>query len=142
MKEITLNNQDYLLVEVPSDAVNIRFIHIDDWKLKHLVFDCGKEKCYSSDFIDAKLITEIIGKVSDILKDEEICKGLVESYDYQKNKPLNPNIDYVYYKDYTFDFKDEELFDIDRAIYSFQSWLESICLELTKEWIMIKLKKI
>ena len=131
MQKVTLNNKNYLLVEVPDDAKNIRFNHTANWKSKHLVFNCGKEKCYSADFIDAKLVVKIIGKLGDILKDEEICKGLVESINmcdghFTSKKSHKEYINYHgghYYLS---------------AVESMYSWLKSIKLDMTKEYALIE----
>jgi len=131
MKQITLNNKEYLLVEVSNDAKNIKYNHTPDWKLKHLVFTCEKDTWYSADFIDAKLVVKIIGKLGDILKDEEICKGLVESINmcdghFTSKKSHKEYINYHgghYYLS---------------AVESMYSWLKSIKLDMTKEYALIE----
>jgi len=92
------------------------------------------------DNIDARILSYYdkytgVGRVSDILKDEEICKTLVESINvcdghFSSKKSHKEYINYLgghYYLS---------------AIESFQSWLKSIGLDMNKQWLMIVLKKI
>lgn len=77
MKEITLNNQNYILVKVPDDAYDFRYKIMPD-KQKQLVGtvkdgDGNIGTCYINENPQGK----IIGKISDILKNETVCKELV-----------------------------------------------------------------
>ena len=97
MKEITLNNLNYLLVEVPDDAFDFStnyedkytslyskllsnpdsnaYNNIDEpsYEDKHSL-GCILETSRSKGIPELK----IIGKISDIIKDEDVCKGLIE----------------------------------------------------------------
>jgi len=84
------------------------------------------------DNIDARILSSYdgytgVGRVSDILKDEEICKTLVE-----ENKEF-------LYENY---MSDNAKAGFNNATASFKSWLESIGLDMNKQWLMIVLKKI
>ena len=129
MKEITLNNKDYLLVEVPDDAENIRYNHTPDWKLKYLVFTCEKDTRYSADFIDAKLVVKIIGKLSDILKDEKVCHYLADS-ELKSTGFL--------YLDWGQPDNEKRPYKFDDASNSIISYLQSIELDMTKEYALIE----
>ena len=134
MKETILKNKRHLLVQIADDAIKIKVFNTC---YCYCVLNDDMERVI--DFDDMESEKHLVGTLSDILKDEDVCKGLVESYDYQKNIPHNPNIDYVRYKEYTCDFKDEELFDISKAKGSFLSYLKSINLDLSKKYILIKI---
>lgn len=119
MKEIILNNQNYLLVEIPDDATNER-IYIEgtlfvDTPLKKAVIICNlKTSC------------KIIGALSNILKDEEICKGLV-------NIILTSTLSIIYYE--SFDRNRNSFY---KATDSFLSYLQSIDLDMTKQYLLIQ----
>jgi hypothetical protein len=131
MKEITLNNKEYLLVEVPNDAYDfylsnnrhvgyttlyfwsslIRKHHNNTNQLSKEAWDIKRDN-YT-----------IVGKLSNILKDEDVCKGLVD----KSNKGTKR------YKNYkTFRYGSIT------AVKSFLSYLQSIHLNLTKSWILIQ----
>jgi len=134
MKEITLNNQDYLLVEVPNDAHDF---YIND--IGCIRYSIGSMSSVIEPIILGKYLEKdkynLIGKISNIVKDEEICKGLVEHH---------PNLDYRNYNPDAFTILANWAanWKFNKATDSFQSWLKSIDLDMSKQWIMIKLKKI
>jgi len=120
MKEITLNNKNYLLVEVSDDAFdfnvaagNIMFLY-HDLDIHPNGFELIKYD--NNDLL-------LIGKISDILKDEEICKGLVE-----ENKAF-------LYKNY---MSDNDKAGFNNATFSFISYLQSINLDMSKEYLFIR----
>jgi len=128
MQEITLKGKNYLLVEVPDKAEKVDYWN-NNTIFKYLGVNINKllsEKAH-----------KIIGKISHILKDEDICKELVEFYDYKESNKWF--IELIMWKDYNFQLNEEELFDFDFARDSFLSYLQSINLDLTKNWILIKI---
>jgi len=150
MIEITLNNKNYLLVEVPEDGKNYKVgiwsdnsttleFQSDTFKMDYDSYEINvseknqlKEITLSMNSIKTKLI----GKISDILKDEDICKELVEFYDYKASNKWFTEL--IMWKDYNFQLNEEEVFDFDYARDSFLSWTQSINLDLSKNWILIK----
>jgi len=111
MKEITLNNKEYKLIPIDKSD-DIMF---DDIEGRIMSFHKGYKK---------------IGRISDILKDEDICKGLVGlplfKYDIYNNGKL---IWIPIEKVDGFKWK---------ATDSFLSYLISIKLYLTKEYLLIQ----
>jgi len=151
MKQVTLNNQNYLLVEVPADAYDFNWNCLYDWKNYLLTFFIkgqpqtfsNKDKYYfdsrcqyMGSNINSNYLPKIIGKISDILKDEAVCKGLVESHNYKT--PNKWNKDLIMYRDYNYNFNDEKLFDFDYSKHSFLSYLQSINLDMDKEYVLIQ----
>jgi len=127
MKEITLNNQNYLLVELPSDATDIHEIYINDvgcirYTIGHM--SSVIEPVQIGEYLE-KNKHQLIGKISEILKDEEICKGLVE------HKKLTDTI--FLFCSYT----SKNPCHL-KATDSFKSYLESINLEMSKQYLLIK----
>lgn len=112
MKEIKLNNREYLLVDIEDD---------DD-----IIFD-GIESRIMSYHKEYKKI----GKVSDILKDEDVCKGLVELFSITRLSQFG-------YKDYLKSIPNAENFTCKTATDSFLSYLQSIDLDLNKEYLLIQ----
>jgi len=121
MKEVILNNKNYLLIEIPDDSntseidENFLYVYSINGKLTFAL--------QAKSFTNCKLI----GKVSDILKDEEICKGMVDKFSL-----LTP----VLYVNYLNNFYLDKQFD--KATDSFKSWLESIELDLTKQYLLVE----
>jgi hypothetical protein len=123
MQEIPLNNKEYLLVEVPDDATDFRY---DSWFTRYINHSKGGIK------LDVN--TKIIGKISDILKDEDICKGLVESKRIKESWNSSMTTVYLNY------IPKEDLIGIycQQATDSFLSYLQSINLDLIKSWLLIQ----
>ena len=136
MKEIILKGKNYLLVEVTIDAYSFRYKKMPD-KQKQLVGTIKDEDgnigtCYIRENPQGKLI----GVLSDILKNENICKRLVENFNYKTLDKWGNEL--IMWKDYNYQFDNEELFDIDYATDSFLSYLQSIGLDLSKNWVLIQ----
>jgi hypothetical protein len=76
MKVIILNNKNYLLVEVPDDAYDFNILspNYENWDGNYLIAKPDThlllDKVYRNNH-------QIIGLLSDIIKDEDICKGLM-----------------------------------------------------------------
>jgi hypothetical protein len=135
MREITLNNKNYLLVRVPNDVTwfeisenNLgNFINKELGIVSQQFLEYGRDKIkyYDADnFYLPKGKWKIVGKISDILKDEDICKGLVEDFIFNKIEGFT---------NYLYEFIPEL-----KATDSFLSWLESIELDLTKQFLLIQ----
>ena len=132
MKEATLNNKNYLLVEVPVEARDFMVLPHNNsiaWLGSNKTISGGNGGMINLE-CDVRNLT-IIGKVYDILKDEEICKGLVEL----ANEQIVDTGNKLHYKDHR--SASWEL-DYDKATDSFQSWLESIEIDLTKQYLLIE----
>jgi len=126
MKEIILNNKSYLLVEVPDNATNFRFAGNETYLFCTL--NNIDTPVIHYDFLNC----QILSTIEDILKDENICKRLVEVYTSETLDIFGRVI--TLYRDYKNVIID---FDFECAIDSFQSWLESIELDITKSWVLI-----
>jgi len=132
MKEITLNNKNYLLVEVPNDAYDFRYKIMPD-EQKQLIGTIKDDNgnigtCYIRENPQGKTI----GIISDILKDEDICEGLVESSPSEICKKRIGTYGFkVYDHPHTTAFT---------ATYSFQSWIQSIDLDMTKSYALIEIQ--
>jgi len=133
MQEITLNNQNYLLVETRKGYTCRISMHNDHLR-------CMEDTIGNSsrmNYIDLPEINEdqeykLIGKISDILKDEDVCKGLILKIDFEH--PIDSNkIVGSSYNDYT---NDENFHN--KATDSFQSYLRSINLDMSKQYLLIK----
>jgi len=140
MKELTINSQKYLLAEVPSD---ITWHEISNNELggfinktlnitsqNFLSYGGKKFTYYSPDnFYLPKGRWEVLGKTSDILKDEEACKELVDSSMNMKR----------YFKDY---IQDKFFLKKEGKTYtaadSFLSYLQSIKIDVSKEHLLIR----
>ena len=121
-----LNNLNYLLGEVPDDAYDFRYKTMPD-EQKQLVGNIKDEDgnigtCYINDNPQG----EIIGKISNILKDEDVCKGLVKEGSYMK----------TYHNYITNDTHKSN--QLPTATKSFSSYLHSIDLDLNKSWLLIQ----
>jgi len=128
MKEVILNNKNYLLVEIPDSARRFEITtQTDVIETRYYLWAINMVTLYLTTNVKPK----IIGKVSDILKDEEICKGLVELANEQMVDTGNK----LHYKDHR--SASWEL-DYDKATDSFKSWLESIELDTTKQYLLIQ----
>ena len=111
MKEITLNNKKYKLILI-NKYDDIMFDNIEG---RIISFHKGYKK---------------IGRISDILKDEDICKGLMIKDNWSKPYShlwTKHNAD-----------KEKECWWVSTATDSFLSYLQSIDLDLTKEYLLIK----
>jgi len=134
MKEIILNNKNYLLVDL-SDLPNPRFFVIQDYKKKkrlEITIDKRNASIFNNklDFTNYYVSLKkgdytIIGSVFDILKNEDICKGLVKEGSYMR----------TYHNYITNDtHKSNQLLT---ATDSSLSYLQSIDLDMTKEYLLI-----
>jgi len=117
MQEITLNNKRYLLVEVPNEDVNTSSYY-DKLYTKYVNNSQGS--------ISFNAYTDIIGKTSSIIKDENICKKLVKEGSYMR----------TYFNYITNDTHKSN--QLHTAIDSFKSYLKSIKLDLTKNYLLIQ----
>jgi len=129
MKEITLNNKEYLLVEIPFDTYDIRYKTMPD-NTKQLVGTIKDNSgnigtCYIRENPQGKLV----GKISDILKDEDICHNLA----YNELK----SVGYVYL-DWQQPDNEKRPYKFDNPSDSFTSYLQSINLDLTKQYLLIQ----
>jgi len=135
VKEITLKNKKYLLVEVPDDAENFTLEDNDG-----ITYDSFSEEIKTGKpwgFIDLeKSSYEIVGTISNILKAEDICKGLVENFTMyvgsQRLQKLGA-VDKLVYNNYI-----DEQVPKSKATDSFLSYLQSINLNLSKSWLLIQ----
>ena len=123
MQEIKLNGKNYLLVEVPNGAFDFRYKIMPD-EQKQLVGTIKDEDgnigtCYIRDITQGR----IIGTISNIIKDENVCKGLIEE-----------NREFLY-KNY---ISDNDKAGFNNATNSFLSYLQSIDLDMTKEYLLIE----
>jgi len=132
MQEITLKGKNYLLVEVPGGLMQI---NVFDTCYSYYVLTDEMERVI--DFEEMESEKELIGVLYDILKDEDICKELVESHTYKTPNKWGKEL--IMWKDYNFQLNEEELFDFDFARQAFMSYLQSINLDLTKNWTLIKI---
>ena len=133
MKNIQLNNKNYLLVEVPDDAYDFQILspNYENWDGNYLVAKPDTHLLLDKVYKNSH---QIIGKLSDILKDEDICKGLIEDCSiYAKC-----------WKNYTYNGATDiggqfnSAYSCWSATDSFLSWAESIELDLSKNWVLIQ----
>jgi len=130
MKEIKLNNEEYALFKVNKEDYNF---HIKDGEFQHLCWtDLNSKTCQTYDESYFYNKYKIIGVLSDILKDEDICKELVEEivedeyqgYKHYHNKGIMNENDWCSH--------------YIEATDSFLSYLQSIDLDLTKQFLLIQ----
>jgi len=136
MKEITLNNKNYLLVEVPDDAHDF---YIND--IGCIRYSIGSMSSVIEPIKIGKYLEKdndkLIGKISDILKDEEICKGLVENIEFG-DKEIYYKLLYNNYIANCRDYRDIIDAAYEKATDSFLSYLQSIDLDLNKNYLLIE----
>lgn len=159
MIQFNLKNKDYLLVEVPS---NITFWEILDNTLGNYItkalnlnqqfLSYGKFKesdklvtvqfsTNSDNFYLPKGKWNIINKLSEVLQNEKLCSDIVEQhnsffwkvprfYNYLKYPKVNIN---ELLKSIPYD----NLFEFFKATDSFKSFLQSINVDMSKEYLLI-----
>ena len=110
MKEITLNNKEYKLIPIDKSD-DIMFDNIEG---RIMSFHKGYKK---------------IGRISDILKDEDICHNLA----YNELK----SVGYVYL-DWQQPDNEKRPYKFDKSTDSFLSYLKSIDLDITKQYLLIQ----
>ena len=151
MQEITLNDKKYLLVVVPTDGKNFKTSIWSDnsttlefqsntfvMEYDSFEINVSEEKQLKEITLSMNRIkTMIIGKISDILKHEMMCKDLVEFFNYKTPDKWGKEL--IMWKDYNYHFNNEDLFDFDYAKQSFLSYIQSINLDMTKEYLLIKI---
>jgi hypothetical protein len=138
MQEITLNNKKYLLVEVPDDAHDFGFMSHNNslfyWLNSIRTISGGKGGMVKLEYNVNNL--KLIGKVSDILKNEDICKELVEF----KLETLYPEGFESFtdggYRNY--EIHSSPYYNCRKAEQSFLFYLQSINLYLTKSCLLIQ----
>jgi len=131
MREIRLNDKEYLLLDIPDNVydfcLHTIFISANQGSEYELPVDW-----FSDNFVNHNFERDyaVRGKIADILKDECICEGLVEKDDmgndcsgYVKYTTGKNNLTWSMYKN---------------ATDSFYSWLKSINLDMTKEYVLIQ----
>ena len=131
MKEIQLNGSIYLLIEVPDDSYEFKFVIVEDNadELPYSILRAYHKKGLSTTEIqeaeDVKDIVsyEIISTTKDIT--EEQAKSLVESQIF----PFRG----TYYKDYT-----DPFMSLETAKESLQSLIQANGLDLTKNYLILK----
>lgn len=136
MKKITLNGKEYLLLDIPDDTIRKKLgIFCGDknvnWKLTKLCkkpfinFNANGKVIYN-ERLPITFQYLLIGKISDIVNDEDVCKELVE-------QQWGTN-----YKDYDKVGKQNNPFMFEKATDSFLSYLQSIGLDMTKQYLLIQ----
>jgi len=132
MQEIILNNKNYILINLGKASWNPNLpSHIthpmeDGRTISEPIYTEFFDKPGSQRYIINK--SEIIGMVSNILKDEDICEGLVK-------KVMNGQ----HYQNYNYKSITDRW--VKTATDSLLSYLQSIDLDLTKEYLLIKNKQ-
>ena len=126
MKKITLNNKKYVLVEVPAGAYD--FIILSNgiyFTLQYFISGVLQTELNFAPFSESEQFS-VVGKISNIINNEDICKELVE-LDCAKDWSMG-------YFDYA---------TVNKSWYgnpcnSFLSYLKSINLDMTKEYSLIR----
>ena len=124
MQEIQLKSKNYLLVEVPKSNKNFSNFYTSDAGNLFGINNITKEQQQCDLYLNLSNCI-VIGIISEIVKDEDICKVLVEGGFCSTNG-------WFLYEDYL-----NENDSFVKATDSFQSWTESIDLDLTKSWALI-----
>lgn len=137
-----LKNKDYILVEVPSDASDFVLrtsgLTMDRSGYYHLSWKPDRKIQHA---FSQKESINIVGKLSEVLQNEELCSEIVEQhnsffwkvsrfYNYLKYPKVNIN-------KLTKSFPYENLFEFFKATDSFKSFLQSINLDMGKEYLLI-----
>lgn len=129
MQEITLNNKQYILYPIQENEHS--FFKQNYKSHSVLSFKIGN-KGGNGAYNDPNLYIgyEIIGKISDILKNEDICKRLVENHPNLGYRDYHPDA-FIILENWTANWR------FSKATDSFLSYLQSINLDMTKEYLII-----
>jgi hypothetical protein len=136
MQEIILDNREYILVEVPDGAYNCQtWNHGVGFKHNNLEgFRDTNGFLHLHTGLGRRRNTVCLGMISNILKDEKICKGLVESKRIKESWSDNMATVYLNYS------RKLSLIGLycQQSTDSFLSYLESVDLDMTKEYLLIQ----
>jgi len=129
MIQFNLKNKSYILIEVPSDAY--------DFTLKTSGLTMDRSGYYYLSWKPDRKIqhkfsqkepVDIVGKLSEVLQNEELSSEIVDSL--QEGFGKDGMYKYKLYNDRPDVFSD-------KATHSFKSFLQSINVDMSKEYLLI-----
>lgn len=137
MIQFDLKNKNYILIEVPSDAYDFSFRRNNQiiYLRKNVINPLtGIEKSVIIDIPNTKygfVVKDwsIVGKLSEVLQNKELCKQLMEKYNW--SRPYS-HLWTKFVKD-----KKKEAWWTSKATDSFKSFLQSINVDMSKEYLLI-----
>lgn len=143
--QFTIRNKNYILIEVPSDFIPQKYGALD--ARNNIIWGKNSKGTSTITIKDEEYLIEygtkdlILGKLSKILQNEELCSEIVEQhnsffwkvprfYNYLKYPKANIN-------ELTKSIPYDNLFEFFKATDSFKSFLQSINVDMSKEYLLI-----